>query len=461
MRHTRRDAVGTLLAGLAAASARAEEPAAANFWAATFSCDVTVPLGHPLMGGGIEPAKEILDPLLARGIILGGDNFEPVVVCGFDWCEIRNMAHDRMRVALSSAVETSPNRVLVSSLHQHDAPVVDLRAQLLLEKRALEGRICDLKFHEQTARQVTRAARAALADRHRVTHYGTGQAPVELVASNRRFTDSTGRLRFDRTSSTRDPEAHQADVGNIDPMLKTLSFWDGERPLAAISHYATHPMAFYGKGGVSSDFVGLARRRRQEDNPDVFQMYLSGCSGNVTAGKHNDGSPANRAILADRIYNAMVAAWEATERRPLEKVEFRAEKMRLEPRSSEGFSVPELKAKLVPGVKPLEQCLAALGLAWRERADAGYRIDVPAIDFGDAVLLLLPGESYVEFQQMAQAARPDQFVVAVGYGECATGYVPIEQAWQEGDTNLRDWCWVAPGAEAAMRSSIYSVLKAK
>ena len=59
-------------------------------------------------------------------------------------------------------------------------------------------------------------------------------------------------------------------------------------------------MSYYGKGGVSADFIGLARRRRQEDLPGVFQIYVSGCSGNITAGKYNDGAPENRAVLADR-----------------------------------------------------------------------------------------------------------------------------------------------------------------
>ena len=48
-------------------------------------------------------------------------------------------------------------------------------------------------------------------------------------------------------------------------------------------------MSYYGKGGVSADFLGLARKRRQADDPKVFQIYASGCSGNVTAGKYNDG----------------------------------------------------------------------------------------------------------------------------------------------------------------------------
>jgi hypothetical protein len=212
-------------------------------------------------------------------------------------------------------------------------------------------------------------------------------------------------------------------------------------------------------GGVSTDLVGLARRRSQEDLPGVFQVYVTGCSGNVTAGKYNDGSPANRAVLAGRISRAMADAWEATERSPIERVDFRTVPLRLEPREGPGFTVEDLEKRLATDPKPFGQCLAALGLSWRKRADGGHAIDVPALDLGGAHLLLLPGESYVEYQLQAQRTRPDSFVVTMGYGEGATGSAPTDEHFAEGDGNLRDWCWVAPGSEARMARAIRSALR--
>ena len=45
---------------------------AAEFRIATFSVDVTIPIGHPCMGGGISPAKSVADPLFAKGFVLTG-----------------------------------------------------------------------------------------------------------------------------------------------------------------------------------------------------------------------------------------------------------------------------------------------------------------------------------------------------------------------------------------------------
>jgi hypothetical protein len=133
--------------------------------------------------------------------------------------------------------------------------------------------------------------------------------------------------------------------------------------------------------------------------------------------------------------------------------------LRLEPRNSAGFTVADLRQRLASDLKPFGQCLAALGLSWRKRADAGHTIDVPVLDFGSAQLLLLPAESYVEYQLTAQKLRPEAFVLVAGYGECAPGYIPTDRAFQEGDSNLHDWCWVAPGAERAMTATLEAVLK--
>ena len=101
-----------------------------------------------------------------------------------------------------------------------------------------------------------------------------------------------------------------------------------------------------------------------------------------------------------------------------------------------------------------------MGLAWYERVKRGHRVEVPLIEFDPAhVLMLLPAEAYVEFQLFAQELRPDAFVLTMGYGECGPGYIPIERAFQEKDSNLNDWAWTPPGSEAVMKAAIREVLK--
>ncbi len=425
---------------------------------ATFEAEVTPPLGHPLVAGAVAPAKEIVDPLFAHGFVLLGAG-DPLAFVTVDWCEIRNDAYDQWRERIAEAIGTKRERVLVASIHQHDAPVADLTGQRLLEAAQAKGAICDIAFHTRVVERVAQAALQALDKSQPITHLGTGEAIVEKIASNRRYRDHDGRIHFGRTSATRDPQARAAEEGTIDPKLKTLSFWNGDKPLVALHVYAVHPMSYYGRGGVSADFVGMARKLRQADEPTVLQMYASGCSGNVTAGKYNDGSPENRPELARRLLTAMREAWKKAQRRPIETCEFRLTSLQLPVRTSKGFSEQELQERLKHDSRPFHQSLAAMGLSWRKRVAAGQAIDVPAIDFGGTILLLLPAESYVEYQLYAQSLRPNGFVVTVAYGECAPGYIPIERAWEEKDGNLTDWCWVDPGCESRMKKAIETVLR--
>ena len=169
-----------------------------------------------------------------------------------------------------------------------------------------------------------------------ITHLGMGQATVEQIASNRRMVLPDGSISFGRGSrSGTDPKSVAAPTGRIDPQLKTLSFWQDDRAILALHVYATHPMSFYGRGEVSSDFVGLARTRRQSDDFSIHQIYASGCSGDVTAGKYNTGTNEDRKALVQRLYDGMVTAWENTERVPLDSMNFRNTSLKLEMHPSE------------------------------------------------------------------------------------------------------------------------------
>ena len=91
-------------------------------------------------------------------------------------------------------------------------------------------------------------------------------------------------------------------------MLKTVAFYNGDRKLAACHYYACHPMSYYGDGRVSADFCGLARKRRQKDEPNCTHLYFNGCGGNIGAGKYNNGTKEMRPVLTQRIYDGIVGS---------------------------------------------------------------------------------------------------------------------------------------------------------
>ena len=268
---------------------------------ATFQADVTPPLGTPLCDALVQPAKEIVDPLsAARGVVLLTGQ-APIVLCAVDWVGVGNSGYDAFRAALAKAAGTTRERVAVHCLHQHDAPGCDFLADEVLQPYGLGGKLFDPGFARKAIQRVADAVRQALARPAAVTHLGVGKAKVEQVASNRRVMGPDGKVKYVRYSATKDPKIRAEPEGLIDPFVQTLSFWAGDRPLAVLSYYATHPQSYYGRGGVSCDFPGLARGQREQALPGVALIHFNGAGGNITAGKYNDGSPANRALLAGRL----------------------------------------------------------------------------------------------------------------------------------------------------------------
>jgi hypothetical protein len=447
----------TLSAFALVAAVSVQAAAVPRFEVAPFRAEVTIPIGHACMGGGVSPAMEIVDPLFALGLVLLGPE-KPLIFLAVDWCEIRNDAYDHWRKALAAAAGTTRDRVLMAAVHQHDAPVVDYEAQRLLDEAGLEGSLCDVEFARECVARTVTAMQEALKQPIPVTHYGIGMAKVEGVASNRRVVLPDGTIQCGRGSATSDPALRALPEGAIDPYLRTLSFWEGDRPVAAISTYSTHPMSYYGKGGVSADFPGMARARRQAEMPEVFQIYFTGCAGDTTAGKFNDGNPENRPVLAEKIYDGMTQAWETTQRYSLEEVAFRVAPLTLVPKDFGGYSEEDSRKTLADATaKPFQRNLAAMNLSWRKRLAEGRMIDVPVADYGKAKFLVLPAETFVQYQLIAQDISPEAPVLTAGFGECAPGYIPTDLASSEG-YNDDTWCWVAPGAEKSIVRVLQSTL---
>ena len=161
---------------------------------ATFKADITPPVGAPLCLGLVRPVKEVVDPLSARGIVLLTDQ-KPIVLCAVDWVLINNGTHDAWLQALAKAAGTTPERVSVNTLHQHDAPGVDHTANDLLTQVGMGGLMFDRQSAVQAMKRTAEAITKSIQHPQKVTHVGFGLAKVIKVASNRRVLGDDARLR--------------------------------------------------------------------------------------------------------------------------------------------------------------------------------------------------------------------------------------------------------------------------
>lgn len=416
---------------------------------ATFRADVTPPVGAPLCGGLVKPAAGVSEPLLALGVVLLSDE-KPVVLCAVDFCEIRGADHIHWRDVLAAAAGTTAEWVALHSLHQHNAPLVDTAAQKLLPEIGILDAVATEKALQNTAAAIKDALNAP----QPVTHLSTGEAKVEQVAGNRRVQVSDGKVGKMRGSASKDEALRALPEGLIDPFLKTVSFWNGGKKLAALHYYATHPMSYYGDGIVSHDFAGVARERRtQEDG--VPHIYFTGCGGNIGAGKYNDGSPAMRPLLADRIHAAMVGSERSARRVPLTKLAWKHAPVVLRP-DPEFPEERMLKVLQNTEARPATRITAALRIGFIRHREP---IPFTSLHLGDEVCIIhLPGESFVEYQLFAQQQRPGGFICTASYGDGVTGYIPLEESFAEGGYEPSQ-AYAAPESEKVMKATIQTLLK--
>ena len=423
---------------------------------ATFETDATPPIGYEM---GYSVVKSIGTPLQAKGVVITGAG-KPIVMLAVDWGGVDGRARDEWHALLAKAAGTTPDRVTVHHLHQHDAPgagfhIYDERARHGLPERIPAG----LPDKRQWARAVMENSAAALTRALRqakpVTHVGLGKANAERIASNRRIMGTNGRVAMHRQSTytsaypaevaamlkvdadadghrlsiLHPEEAQAAPEGLIDPAVRVISFWNGDRPLAALTYYATHPQVSFGKGIVTPDFVGLARERQQKET-GVFQVHFNGAGGNITLGKYNDGSDRAREEFTGRMQDAMRRAWTATTRAALTPadVEWRATDISLP--AKYGAFKDELRAVAADTARPNNERIAAITKYARAQAlEDGTTLSVLRVK--DAYSVHIPGEAFIEYQLGAQAIRPDKFVATAAYAE-QFGYIGTEKAYGEG-----------------------------
>jgi hypothetical protein len=426
---------------------------------ATFDVDATPPLGWSMAYDPVKRVDELT--LRCRGIVLLGAG-EPIVLCALDWIGIANEGHEAFRIELAKAAGTVPGRVAVHALHQHDAPGCDFTAERLIRELGIKGyERFDSAFPRLVLKRATTAIQAALPKAAVVTHWGWGEAIVKEVASNRRIKGENGRIRYTRTSATRDPVVRAQPEGLIDPKVTALSFWNGDKPVAVVTAYACHPMSYYRLGIPSPDFPGIARFIRGQSLPDTLHVHFNGAGGNITAGKYNDGARDNRLILANRLADGMKQAFETTRKEPLKPADIGWHsvpvKLPLAPHLVEEELIAKLKSQPPKGyVSWADQ------LAWLTRCKSGHPVDITCLSVGTARMLHLPGELFVEYQLAAQAMRPDLQVMMAAYGDYGPAYIGTDAAYAEGGYETAPTSSsVAPGVEKVLMDAMRQLVNAK
>ena len=168
-------------------------------------------------------------------------------------------------------------------------------------------------------------------------------------------------------------------------------------------------------------------------NRGVFHIHFNGAGGNVTAGKYNDGAPANRPLLAERLAKGMKEAFASARKFPVHSgdVSWRVTgvSLPLSPR----YNAKALQERVADEKLPEKDRLAAARtLAWARQCDSGAKIELSCLKIGPVHVLHMPGELFVEYQLAAQKMRPKDTVMMAAYGDYAPGYIGTAISYTQG-----------------------------
>ena len=392
---------------------------------AAFRCDITPPLGQPLAGG--EALRTVQQPLLAKGIVIEAAG-QRYVLCALDWCILCNDAYRGLRGKIAAAAGVPAAHVALQCVHQHTAPIVDFDSQDAPAGKGATPPRLDPRAFEPIEERLAAAVKQSLDKFQPFDRIGAGQAKVDRVASSRRIKDAAGKIPV-RWSLCMDLAVRALPEGTIDPYLKTITLARGEQPLVRLHYYATHPQTLYHDGRATSDMPGDAREEL-ERKEGVFQIYFTGCGGDITLGKYNDGTKKCRAELAGRLRAGMEAASAASRFVPAKTILWRNYPLSLPWKTTAGPAEKDIRRQ---------------------------PIELSSLQIGHIHIVNLPGEPMVCFQLFAQGLRPGEFVAVAGYGDGGTGYLCPEIAFREGGYEPTG-SEVMPESEVLLKKGIAALL---
>jgi hypothetical protein len=427
---SRRRFVAGVAGAMAWASTRALAVEVAGPW--RVGCgrrEITPPLDVGiLMSSGLgrwAPFDGVRLPLHARAVVVDNGRSRVGLVAldllGLAGEAVGGMEDFKRRVAAHAGDALKAEQIVLTSTHTHSGP----------ETLALTD-LCHGEPFGDWAKMLAERIGAALADAARSLQpcrLMVGSILGPGLSVNRRVKTARG-IVF--SGAVRPDDAVKTPEGPTDDQVRVAAFVDpSDRPLAVVVNATAHPVYEMCIKQVSPDYPGEMARLLDQRHPGATSLFFQGASGNLNSPEVSTGPAAAQRHgrqLADLVDRALGNL------RPVQ-----GSQLALRWRQS------ELPARSVEG-KPQEEPL---------RATLG------AVRLGDAAIVFLPGEPFVEIALAIREASPFDFTAVAGYADGYIGYIPTDRAFRNGgyETGPGRWSRVALGSEAIVRREAVELLK--
>ena len=326
----------------------------------------------------------------------------------------------RLRKRVAVALDTRPTAVLIACSHTHAGP-----ASMTISGTGGKETVWTECLFQHCVRAALRARDSA----QPVSLARSGSASC-AAAINRRA------RREGRMVIGQNPE------GPLDPACRVLVLEGATGPIAALFHYAMHPVVLGSTNRqLSADWVGMARHRI-EAALGCPALFLQGCCGDINPSLRESDTPdAVERVGGEVADAALIAAHEAAPvtGTPLRCGEARVKIPASKLPSGEEFRALEQDATRRAGDRSLSPGAREVARAERRWAKTHCRYPrgrdfIPArvstLSIGEITLVGLPGEIFTEIgsqiRDVISGAWP------VGYASGNIGYLYPDSALQEG-----------------------------
>lgn len=396
------------------------------------SAEITPKVGAELSGFAARqaPAKGVHDPLYAKCLAVSdGTNLAALLVL-----DVLGVDRELVSAIRHEVRGLPPNCLAVLATHTHGGPST--------LQRALLGAPDPAYLAVLVQRSAEAVARAVQNLQEGVIRFGIGREGS--MAHNRR-----------------------APKGSIDSEVPVMRLEDSAGGLLGLfTSYACHPVALGADNLlVTRDYPGELINTLEHLYPQAEVLFATGCAGQINPGQrphtHNDEQNLEPRSFAKarRLGRALAGCvLQVSERiaspygRPLAvpmaqlRVLQRTVELPLQAHSASEGQVErwrdELQTLRVTGGAPGKVAWLEAYLRWAETTAHDTRRAVPVelvvMALGKLVLVMFPGEVFVEFGPELKARFPEAHLITLAYCNDAPGYIPYQTAYAQGGYEVEE-----------------------
>lgn len=404
-------------------------------------CDITP---HPPMD---DPgAFRIFDPISFRAMVIrrGG---EAVAFLSGDFFSFEQNLIDIVRDELSDLKWLPGEHILTSVSHIAGSPILfPSYVNQPCEHLRQFGR------EHQFARAAALAVRRAALDDLRPARIGFNVMPCPGVAYNRRSHDDDGKLIM---SNFMLPYPRgELQYGPVDDNVYVLRVDEPTNeylptPRGAAVVFGCHALSNSDKlGHVSADYPAYLRRVIESAWPDATALFMPGALGNVVP-FHRSGRTYQ--CVGNAVGGVALAALERTSTH--DDLPLRVERHTLRVPTFARKCLAEAEAELA-SISDGGDGAARMNVYAARQHVAARQVEytMTAVHLGEAVLLHLPGEVFVETAEAIRAASGGKPTIIISAPAADIGYLCPPEAHAEGGMEPQ-YTAVAGEAESLIRAA--------